>query len=172
MSKARSSSPADTGATAIGRGPWPWLLGAGPALVVVASLASAWLAVSKVDPVISEDYYKLGLTINRRLPATPVKDAAPSAMIVIGSDGAVSVRIPESVAAPTYLRLTLRRPGAREGDVEMLDASAARNWSGKLHDVRAGLQIVTLESDAWRLPVTVVERLPATISLGGTDTKS
>lgn len=172
MSKARSSSPADTGATAGGRGPWPWLLGAGPALVVVASLASAWLAVSKVDPVVADDYYKLGLTINRRLPATPVTDAAPSATIVIGSDGAVAVRLPDSVAAPTYLKLTLRRPGAREGDVEMLAASAARSWSGKLHDVRAGLQIVTLESDAWRLPVTVVERLPATISLGGTGTKS
>jgi hypothetical protein len=172
MSKARSSSPADTGATPVGRGPWPWLLGAGPALVVVASLASAWLAVSKVDPVVADDYYKLGLTINRRLPAAPVTDAAPSATIVIGSDGMVSVRLPESVAAPAYMKLTLRRPGAREGDVEMLDASAARSWSGKLHDIRAGRQIVTLESDAWQLPVTIVEHLPATISLGGTDSKS
>ena len=172
MSKARSSSRADAGAPPAGRGPWPWLLAAGPALVVVASLASAWLAVSKVDPVVSEDYYKLGLTINRRLPATPSTEAAPSATIVIGSDGAVSVHLPDNVAAPTYMKLTLRRPGAHEGDVEMLDASAARTWSGKLHDVRAGRQIVTLESDAWQLPVTIVEHLPATISLGGADAKS
>ena len=34
------------------------------------------------------------------------------------------------------------------------------------------LQIVTLESDAWQLPVTIVEHLPATISLGGADAKS
>ena len=172
MSKARSSSPADTSATPVRRGPWPWLLGAGPALVVIASLVSAWLAVSKVDPVVADDYYKLGLTINRRLPAIPVTEAAPSATIVIGSDGAVVVQLPESVAAPTYLRLTLRRPGAGKGDIEMLDASAARRWSGKVHDVGAGRQIVTLESDAWRLPVTVVEHLPATISLVGTGTKS
>ena len=129
MSKAPSSSRADAGAPTVGRGPWPWLLAAGPALVVVASLASAWLAVSKVDPVISEDYYKLGLTINRRLPATPATEAAPSATIIIGSDGAVTVRLPANVAAPTFMKLTLLRPGAREGDVEMLDASAARNWS-------------------------------------------
>ena len=172
MSKARSSSRAEAGAPTVGRGPWPWLLAAGPALVVVASLVSAWLAVSKVDPVISEDYYKLGLTINRRLPATPATEAAPSATIIIGSDGAVSVRLPANVAAPTFMKLTLRRPGAREGDVEMLNASAARNWSGKLHDVRAGRQIVTLESDAWQLPVTIVDHLPATISLGGADAKS
>jgi hypothetical protein len=60
----------------------------------------------------------------------------------------------------------LRRPGAREGDVEMLDTSAAGTWTGRLHDVRAGRQIVTLESDAWRLPVTVMDRLPVTIRLG------
>ena len=169
MSKARSYSHADTGATPVRRGPWPWLLGAGPALVVVASLASAWLAVRNVDPVVADDYYKLGLTINRRLPATAVNEVSPSATIVIGADGAVSVRLPDGVAAPTYMKLTLRRPGAREGDVEMLDASAASRWSGKLHDIRAGRRIVTLESDAWRLPVTIVERLPATISLGGAD---
>jgi hypothetical protein len=128
--------------------------------------------VNNVDPVISEDYYRLGLTINRRLPASPATEAAPSVTIVIGSDGAVSVRLPETVAAPTYMKLTLRRPGAREGDVEMLDASAARNWSGQLHDVRAGRQIVTLESDTWQLPVTIVDRLPATISFGGIHAKS
>jgi len=172
MSKAHSSSRADARAAPAGRGPWPWLLAAGPALVVVASLVSAWLAVNNVDPVISEDYYRLGLTINRRLPASPATEAAPSVTIVIGSDGAVSVRLPETVAAPTYMKLTLRRPGAREGDVEMLDASAARNWSGQLHDVRAGRQIVTLESDTWQLPVTIVDRLPATISFGGIHAKS
>jgi len=172
MSKARSSSRADVRTAVATRGPWPWLLAAGPALVVVASLASAWLAVSKVDPVISEDYYKLGLTINRRLTAAPARQVAPSATIVIGSDGAVSVRLPDTVAAPTYMKLTLRRPGAREGDVEMLDASATRNWSGKLHSVGSGRQIVTLESDAWKLPVTIIERLPATIILGNSDAKS
>ena len=51
MSKPRSSFPADS---TIPRGPWPWLLAAGPALVVVASLASAWLAISKSDPVVAE----------------------------------------------------------------------------------------------------------------------
>lgn len=171
MSKAHSSFRAD-GASRAARGPWPWLLAAGPALVVVASLASAWLAVTKLDPVVSEDYYKLGLTINRRLPASTALGAPPSATIVIQSDGAVSVRLSETAAVPTYVRLTLRSPGARGGDTEMLDAAAAGTWSGKLQDVRAGRQIVTLESDVWHLPVTVVERLPATIRLGGADAKS
>jgi len=172
MSRARSSSPAEASAAPAGRGPWPWLLAAGPALVVVASLGSAWLAISKLDPVISEDYYKLGLTINRRLPATAAVDAAPSATITIASDGAVSVRLSDTVVAPAYVKLTLRAPGAREGDVEMLGLSTSGGWSGHLRDVGTGRHIVTLESDAWRLPVTVVERLPATIRLGGTRSQS
>ena len=46
---------------------WPWLLMAGPALVVVASLYSGWLAVTSDDGVVADDYYKRGLSINRRL---------------------------------------------------------------------------------------------------------
>jgi len=163
MSKPRSSFPADS---TIPRGPWPWLLAAGPALVVVASLASAWLAISKSDPVVADDYYKLGLTINRKLAANAPVQAAPSATSVIGSSGHVSVRVPDTLAAPAFIRLTLRAPGARAGRVEMLVAAPGGGWSGKLHAVPSGRQIVTLESDAWHLPVTVVDHLPATIRLG------
>jgi hypothetical protein len=44
-----------------------WLLIAGPALVVVASLVTAWIAVTHPDPVLSEDYYRQGLEINKTL---------------------------------------------------------------------------------------------------------
>lgn len=166
MSKPRSSFPAESTAAAPARGPWPWLLAAGPALVVVASLVSAWLAISRSDPVVADDYYKLGLTINRRLAANPPAHAAPSATIVISSSGDVSVRLPDTVAAPSFVRLTLRAPGARVGGVEMLAAAPDGDWSGKLHALPTGRQIVTLESDAWQLPVTVIDHLPATIRLG------
>ena len=54
----------------------------------------------------------------------------------------------------------------------MLGLSTSGRWSGHLRDVGAGRHIVTLESDAWRLPVTVVERLPATIRLGAAQSRS
>ena len=44
-----------------------WLLISGPAAVVVAGLITAWIAVSTPDPVISEDYYRQGIEINRQL---------------------------------------------------------------------------------------------------------
>ena len=46
------------------RSPWPWLLAAGPAIVVVASLASAWLAISGGDPGVADEYYTLGMFRN------------------------------------------------------------------------------------------------------------
>jgi hypothetical protein len=49
------------------RQPWPWILMSGPAVVVVASLFSAYLAVRGADPVIEEDYYRRGLEINAEL---------------------------------------------------------------------------------------------------------
>lgn len=44
-----------------------WLLISGPALVIVAGVITAWIAVSHPDPVLSEDYYRQGLDINKTM---------------------------------------------------------------------------------------------------------
>lgn len=44
-----------------------WLLISGPAAVVLAGLLTAWIAVATPDPVVSEDYYRQGLEINKQL---------------------------------------------------------------------------------------------------------
>jgi uncharacterized protein len=49
------------------REPWPWIVMSGPALVVIGSLVSAYLAVRGADPLVDEDYYQHGLQINRQL---------------------------------------------------------------------------------------------------------
>jgi hypothetical protein len=46
-----------------------WLLIAGPAAVVVAGLATFYIAVARPDPVISEDYYRQGMELNKTLEA-------------------------------------------------------------------------------------------------------
>jgi hypothetical protein len=55
-------------------GPWwtnghVWLLIAGPATVVVAGIATAWIALASPDPVVEADYYRRGVEINRMLAA-------------------------------------------------------------------------------------------------------
>ncbi|MCW5235353.1 FixH family protein [Verminephrobacter eiseniae] len=54
-----------------------WLVLAGPAIVVVAGFVTLWLALSRPDPVVEPDYYRLGMEINQTL-AHPDKSLAPA----------------------------------------------------------------------------------------------
>ena len=152
---------------------WPWLLAAGPVLVVVASLVTAWLAVTHGDRVVAEDYYRLGLTINRRLAAEPAATGNPRATLVIARDGTVRVHLEGTDADPAQLRLSLRHPGQREAaHTATLEHAGDDEWRGMLADLSPGRRIVALESEAWRLPVTVVDAVPATVRLGALGSES
>jgi len=48
-----------------------WLVLAGPIVVVIAGFITLYLAVSRPDPVVSEDYYRQGIEINKTLEAAP-----------------------------------------------------------------------------------------------------
>ena len=42
-----------------------WLILAGPAIVVIASFITFYLALTRPDPVVTEDYYRKGIEINK-----------------------------------------------------------------------------------------------------------
>lgn len=44
-----------------------WLVVAGPAIVVVASFVTLYLAITRPDPLVTEDYYRKGIEINKTL---------------------------------------------------------------------------------------------------------
>ena len=46
------------------REPWPWLLMAGPAIVVVAGFVTLGMAINSADGLVADDYYKEGNAIN------------------------------------------------------------------------------------------------------------
>ena len=48
-----------------------WLVISGPAIVVVASFITFYLAANGTDHVVDEDYYRKGIEINRTLADTP-----------------------------------------------------------------------------------------------------
>jgi len=54
-----------------------WLVIAGPTIVVVAGFVTLYLALRFPDPVVSEDYYRQGVEINRSLN-NPSASAAPA----------------------------------------------------------------------------------------------
>jgi hypothetical protein len=48
-----------------------WMVVGGPAIVVVASFVTLYLAISRPDPVMDENYYQKGIEINKTLGGTP-----------------------------------------------------------------------------------------------------
>lgn len=46
---------------------WPWLLMAGPAIVIVAGVYTGYLAFTRQDALVVGDYYKQGKAINQDL---------------------------------------------------------------------------------------------------------
>jgi hypothetical protein len=67
------------------REPWPWILMAGPATVVVAGIATSVIAFKGADRVVADDPYKRAIEINRtltreeraKLPARSAMSASP-----------------------------------------------------------------------------------------------
>ena len=158
MSNRASSSRADPQPPRWYRDRWPWFLIAGPGLVVVASLASAWIAIRSDDGLVADDYYKQGLLINRKLAqmASPPAEVL-QATITVGPDGRVLIRLQGPGSSPTHLQLTLTRPGERERPrVVTFVLSGDGQWTGPILEQTYGRWIITLESEIWRLPVTTV----------------
>ena len=76
-------------------GPWwkfphMWLVVGGPAVVVVASFVTLYLAITRPDPVTDTDYYRKGIEINKTL-----NDNA-SSMAPALRTGSISKRVQKS----------------------------------------------------------------------------
>ncbi|HEX9302250.1 MAG TPA: FixH family protein [Casimicrobiaceae bacterium] len=140
---------------------WPWLLIAGPAIVVVAALATAWIAAATDDGVIADDYYKRGLMINKELDRTARADAmALGAVLHVAPDGAVRLEMSGFAkgAAPDAVTLTLVHPtraGQDRGLTLKRDAEGA--YIGTLVAPVQGRWHVAIDADAWRLVGAVTQ---------------
>ncbi len=176
MKNRASSFPAERLSRRWYRELWPWLLMAGPFVAIVASLASAWLALKSDDGVVAQDYYQQGLRINQRLKHAAANPASElGATITVGAGGGVRVHMEGggSGAAPQSLRLTLARPAASARDeIVILMPGPDGDYVGVLGAQKPGRWIVTLESGAWRLPTTTVAGPQSEIPLGAAERSS
>ncbi len=55
-----------------------WLVLAGPVIVVIAGFVTLWLAIRTPDPVVTPDYYRQGIEINKTLEQAPAASLAPA----------------------------------------------------------------------------------------------
>jgi uncharacterized protein len=135
------------------REPWPWLLMAGPAAVLVAGAATTWIAFASADGLVAEDYYKQGLALNRvlaredaarRLGITAEVDVA-SSVIKIHLKGqspeALFVHLAHATRAGYDTRLRLA-PASPDVYTAELPALPAGRWRIAIEDPRASWRIV------------------------------
>ena len=150
---------------------WPWLLMAGPAIVVVAGFATLWIAVATDDGVVADDYYKQGLVINRVLAREQRGVALGlSAVVTIADDGAVRMTLHGGGEEPAPAAVTLKLSHATRAGMDRratLLPVADGTYGGKVDPVPAGRWLVILETDAWRLPTVEVAGRPQQVRLGG-----
>jgi len=137
------------------REPWPWLIMAGPAIVVVAGIATLVLAVTSFDGLVADDYYKQGLSINRVI----AREAAARRMGIAASVGFAPGRTRVRVvmgegARPMSLILTLAHPTLpAEDQTVLLAVTAPGVYEARLRAPRAGRYGLRLEDGEgrWRL---------------------
>jgi hypothetical protein len=130
---------------------WPWLLIAGPAIVVVASVSTLWLAASTDDGVIADDYYKRGLLVNRQLEREAKAAALGlSGVLRVAADGTATFELAGIADAPGAVRLLLAHPTrAGQDRAIVLTRGPGGAYVGT---IAAGRSLVTIEGDGWRLP--------------------
>lgn len=136
---------------------WPWFLIAGPAIVVVAGVVTAWIAVESNDGLVTDDYYKEGMAINQRLQRDHRASSLGLHADVMRSG--LNVRLMLSAAAgqvelPAAIVLHLTHPtrAGQDQAVEMISEGAGF-YDGKLTADITGRWLVMIEDPAgqWRL---------------------
>lgn len=141
---------------------WPWLLMAGPAIVVVAGFVTLYIAWSTDDGVIAEDYYKQGLLINRQLARVARAEALHlGAVARITPDGAVRVDLTggaNDAALPNQLRLRLVHPtrAGQDRGVRLMHV-ADGSYTGWIEPPPFAHWRLTIETDAWELPTVLTD---------------
>lgn len=135
---------------------WPWLLMAGPAIVIVAGVITAWLAVISNDGLVTDDYYKQGLAVNQQLHRDKqATDLGLEASVMrAGSNVRLLINAESSALLPTSIVLKLAHP-TRAGHDQLIELQAESQgfYSGKLSAELSGRWLASIEDPAgqWRL---------------------
>lgn len=146
--------------------PWyrhsgPWLLMAGPFIVVLAGLATAWIAAHNADELVADDYYKRGKAVNMDLK----RDTAASQMQLTAdlfmSDDHRHLRLQikghPGFKSPAQLKLKLIHPTKMELDQDaLLQQQSGGMYEAELKTAVDGRRHVSIEDldNQWRLTTT------------------
>jgi hypothetical protein len=134
---------------------WPWIIIAGPAIVVVASFATLALAIVSDDGLVADDYYQQGLAINRVIARDEAASKLGISATLRFNEERDRVRVTlagASLDQPPRLKL-IHATRAGEDQAVALVAIAPGVYEGAVKRGRAGAWRVHLEDapGTWRL---------------------
>ena len=133
------------------RQPWPWILMAGPAFVIVAGVGMMAVAFTGADGVVAEDYYKRGLAINRELAREARAEAIGLHADVRLERGRVAASLSAREKLPERIQLTLAHPTrAGEDRVAWLVRVEGDRYEAPLPALAKGRWRMILETPQWR----------------------
>ena len=131
---------------------------AGPAVVVVAGIVTAWLAMRSNDGLVADDYYKQGLAINQIAARDQkARDLGLQADLMAGADGRgirVMLRGKAGRVLPESVVVRLMHPTRSGVDQTLrLTGQAAGVYTGTLERALSGRWRISIEDEQreWRL---------------------
>jgi uncharacterized protein len=142
------------------REPWPWLLFFPPAVAVVAGTITMGIAFKTFDGVVSDDYYRQGLAINRTLDRDArARERGLSARLQFNPSGdrvRVTMAGDASSDGPLHLQLVRAARSGDDQDVTLVPVAPGL-YEGRLSRPVQGRWHLRLEDEGgqWRIAATV-----------------
>lgn len=136
------------------REPWPWIIMAGPAAVLVAGAVTIWIAFSTADGLVAEDYYKQGLAINQVLKRESAASTLGLKAQVEFPEGFHRMRVTLEGAAPAELRVRLAHSTRAGHDLQLRMVKTAAGYEAAIPQaLAAGKWSIQIEDPGrqWRL---------------------
>ena len=158
------------------REPWPWILMAGPAVVIVAGFVTAWLAITSSDGLVTDNYYKKGLAIDQTLTQSRLAESLGLEARARFSSDQVAVRLSATQAGeagaytlPPSLSMTLSHPTRAGLDRQVKLTSREGQYVGDVRLPASGHWLVLIEDEGqtWRMLGNVVLPASGEVVIGG-----
>ncbi|MGA7178085.1 MAG: FixH family protein [Thiobacillaceae bacterium] len=134
---------------------WPWLLAIMPVTTIIVCSVFLWAAIKTNDGLVSDDYYKDGLAINRIIKRDEAAHRYNLSAAAQLRGSSISLQLAGNLpAVPDSLKLTLAHP-TREGFDRsiLLTRNQVGNYQGKVQgliNVRYDIILEPLDG-AWRI---------------------